>query len=186
MNKKLNAIAAAALSTTVLVSALMTDTAQAGYTHNDNYVVTTKAIPVKLVRGEQVEYGRLVYKGWVNKVENQTGSVSKPLTGKFVDNRQCNWQISGRMQRQYFVTSITGKEDSQPAAILNIPLNYNGNSNGLASFLDHDPCSDYRGQINNHVASMKNQVAAQFDQKMNEDLMRFQIEMQGVTVVINP
>ncbi len=175
---------ASLLTATALIAQPMT--ALAGYIHNDDYVVTTKSVPVKLMRGELVEYGRLEYRAWVHKREQQTGHTFKPLSGKFSDTRQCRTQISGHMTRSYHTVSLIGKEDSQGTAAISIPVAVSVNSNGLASILDHDPCSDYRGQINQAVAQSKAKVLAQFEAKMRADLQAFTTEQTGLTVVVNP
>jgi len=170
----------------VTLTAITASSAMAGYTTNDDYQITAKVIPVVLQRGDQVEYGRLVYTAWVHKHEQETGKSSKPLEGHFIDDRQCNWQVSGHMQRQYFVTSLMGEEDGQAASTVHLPIQLTGQSNGLASFLDHDPCSDYRGHINKTVADAKRTVGEQFDARLMADLEAFKKELTGVTVVVNP
>lgn len=160
--------------------------ANAGYDRTDDYEVSQKVIPVKLQRGDQVEYGRLVYNAWVRKHERETGQPSMPLRGHPIDDRECSWQVSAHMDRQYFVSSILGGDDPIPAKSVSIPLTINGRSNGLASFLDHDPCSDYRGRINGDVEGLKTSVEAVFDEKVNEDLGIFKNETKGISVEVNP
>ena len=150
------------------------------------YSVTEKEIPVKLVRGDLAEYGRIVYRAWVDKYVHESGHPSRPLKGQFIDTRQCRWSVTAHMTRQYFVTSLLGKDDGQAVATVNIPIIVHGSSNGLANFLDHDPCNDYRDQIDRDFDKVRAIVVEQFDSKMKADIKAFKNETEGVTVIVNP
>lgn len=172
------------LSAAVVCIAFVSTAASAEYSNTNDVQVSQKIIPVKLKRGQQTEIGRLIYTSWVRLNEQESGKAST-ITHP-IDNRQCGWSISAHMQRQYFVTSVLGAEDSLPASGVVVPLTINGKSNGLASVLDHDPCSDFRSRIDQDVASLKAATLAQFDARMNEDLAKFKTETAGVTVIVTP
>ncbi len=170
----------------VIISTASAGSVGAAYTDRKNYQVSEKEIPVQLVRGEQIEYGRLVYRGWARKVEREKGGVSRPLKFKFVDDRECSWSVTAHMTRQYFVTSLMGKDDGQAVSTFNIPITVSGASNGIANIFDHDPCRDYRGRIDGDVERVKRAIRDQFDKKMSEDLERFKEELTGIKVRFDP
>lgn len=153
-----------------------------GYTHDNNIPVTSNELPVIAKANGAVENGRLVYTAWVRLFEQETGEASK--LGHIVDDRACRWQISGHMQRQYFTKSILGGEDPHPASSVKVDLFAEGSSNGLASFFDHDPCSDYRGDIDAGVENMKRRVADAFAARMAEDIARFKAERPSIDIQV--
>jgi hypothetical protein len=154
------------------------------YSKENTFAASTKTLPTVSRQNGAVENGRLVYHSWVKLFEHETGEPSSFTHPR--DDRQCRWNISGHMQRQYFAKTMYGPEDPQPAETVTVNLTLAGTSNGLLSWLDHDPCSDFQGQISEGVNAMKAKIAAAFDQRVAEDLAEFKAQRAaaGITVEV--
>lgn len=134
----------------------------------DRIEVGTREVPYQISNGTRTESGVVRYKVYLMRTVNQKGKVS--TWSHPIDDRQCEWRVSGHMDREVCFQPIMGGESCNNGWQKTTPVNIPGKSNGLASPLDHDPCSDYTSRINDDTNQAKSALSAALQQLSDQDL----------------
>lgn len=109
--------------------------------------------------------GQVAYKTW------QTGSVSKPLSGKIKDDRKCHFSADVRVFRRAYIATHSGalaSLDSYQAVYHAHQYTDRGADNGWEALTRHVTC----GEVNlfrDRVEQAKSDLIAQFDQLVAQD-----------------
>jgi hypothetical protein len=106
----------------------------------------------------------------------QRGSAAKPLKGKFVDDRRCEWSITARVQARPYLVSRSGVAAPLTDAVVvadNVHLDGRGPTNDFqAAGFYHSTCGDKRSTIDGQVNATRQALLASFHGHVEADSTR--------------
>ena len=120
------------------------------------------------------------YTGVLNNVINESGHPSEPLKGWFTDTRQCHWQITTEIVRQWCLVSKTGAQFCDGSFKKVWSTLKSGQGSDLVVFdLAPENCGSARLRYNSDVNDLKNKVSSQISNIVKSDIDTLSDEMKN-------
>lgn len=113
------------------------------------------------------------YRALVSYRKWQTGEASKPMSGHFIDDRQCHWDITTQVDRDVCLTSKSGQQFCQGSMSRVYGTSKAGKGSDFVLLKLHpETCGDAEGRYNSDVNDAKNAVGGALDGVMQNDLVQ--------------
>lgn len=120
--------------------------------------------------GTQERY-LVAYRGIVKQYARESGGPAIPEQGKFIDNRQCHWNIDSRIERTVYLVHRSGR--NIPYEKLSnrwqVPFTNKG-SDFVLTQLRSENCNDAWARFASDVTNAKQRVNAEFVTVIASDL----------------
>jgi hypothetical protein len=124
------------------------------------------------------------YEPVLDSTVRQLSSASKPLKGKFVDDRRCEWSISARVQARPYLISHSGRLAPLTDLVVvshNVHHDDRGPDNGLrAAGFYHATCGDKRSTIDGQIDSTRQALVTNFPGIVDTDSGRVTHELESL------
>ena len=124
------------------------------------------------------------YEAVLDSTVRQLGGASKPLEGKFIDDRRCEWSVSARVQARPYLVSHSGMLAPLSDVVVvsdNVRYDGRGPENELqAAGFYHATCGDKRSTIDGQIDSTRQALVTTFSGIVDTDSARIIHELKNL------
>ena len=137
---------------------------------DEEVIQQDRAFVVKYADGTQERY-LVAYRGFVQQNARESGGPAVPKDFKFIDDRQCHWTITSRVQRIVYLSHRSGRQIPYEKLTVRwqVPFSSKG-SDFVLTQLRSENCNDAWSRFQSDLNNAKARVRDEFPKLQQADL----------------